>query len=69
MAKPPPLFPSEMEEACKIVEDIVNTELKKRQRHPLEWGGAAFDGHSWKANVAVSNCYIGMFYVYPLFSG
>ncbi|GJJ12080.1 hypothetical protein Clacol_006321 [Clathrus columnatus] len=56
---PPTLFPPEMEEACRIVEGIVNAELTKRQRHPLEWGGEAQEGHSWKANVAVSNCYTG----------
>lgn len=28
-----------MEEACEYVERIVNAELRKRERYPLEWGG------------------------------
>lgn len=58
---PPPKFPSEMEEACEIIERIVNQEMKKRQRFKLEWNGSATrDADSlWRANVAASNCYQG----------
>jgi 2OG-Fe(II) oxygenase superfamily len=58
---PPPKFPSEMEEACEIVERIVNQEMRKRQRFKLEWNSsAAGDTDSlWRANVAASNCYQG----------
>lgn len=60
-ANPPPKFPSEMEEACEIVERIVNREMRKRQRFKLEWNsGATGDTDPlWRANVAASNCYQG----------
>ncbi|KAI0362284.1 hypothetical protein OH77DRAFT_1491708 [Trametes cingulata] len=53
-----------MEEACQIVEQVVNAEMRKRERFPLEWGGYASkeDGEEpllWRANVAASNCYTG----------
>ncbi|KAJ7184257.1 hypothetical protein C8R46DRAFT_883022 [Mycena filopes] len=54
----PPVFPPEMEEACRIIELAVNEEMKKRQRFPLEWTGVGEDP-SWRANVAASNCYEG----------
>jgi alkylated DNA repair dioxygenase AlkB len=48
-----------MEEACKIVEEIVNQEIKRRaQRYKLEWGRSENDS-LWRANVAASNCYQG----------
>ena len=50
----PDLFPAEMEDACAIIESIVNQQLKQRTRFPLEWGGGP-----WRANVAASNCYEG----------
>ena len=58
---PPPKFPPEMEEACEIVERIVNQEMKKRQRFKLEWSGSVTrDADSlWRANVAASNRYQG----------
>ncbi|KAI0647212.1 hypothetical protein C8Q79DRAFT_908529 [Trametes meyenii] len=60
---PPPPFPPPMEEACQIVERVVNVEMRKRQRFPLEWGGyPATEGEEpliWRANVAASNCYAG----------
>ncbi|KAF9001903.1 hypothetical protein BDQ17DRAFT_1203546, partial [Cyathus striatus] len=56
----PAVFFPEMEEACQIVEGIVNRELKFRSRYVLEWGGGSDDDtHNWKANVAASNCYEG----------
>ncbi|KAG5645918.1 hypothetical protein DXG03_005065 [Asterophora parasitica] len=56
--EPPGVFPPTMEEACKIVERIVNEQLRKRKRFPLEWES---DSHetNWRANVAASNCYTG----------
>ncbi|CAL1704963.1 unnamed protein product [Somion occarium] len=69
--KSTPVFPPAMEEACKYVERIVNEEMHKRTRFPLEWGGeppkssdedfAPTDGKKiiWRANVAASNCYEG----------
>ena len=54
---PPEQFPDEMEEACRYVETIVNSELAKRPRYPLEWGGS--DDTRWQANVAAANCYEG----------
>ncbi|KAJ7168238.1 hypothetical protein C8R43DRAFT_1060491 [Mycena crocata] len=54
MTDVPPIFPLEMEEACRIVEQLVNQEMKKRPRFPLEWAGG-----EWRANVAASNCYEG----------
>lgn len=64
MTDPPKAFPPEMEEACKIIEEIVNEELKKRKRYSLEYGGNQKDTSEtvnsiWKANVAASNCYEG----------
>lgn len=60
---PPPQFPSAMEEACELVERVVNQEMRKRQRYPLEWGGyPCEEGEEpvlWRANVAASNCYAG----------
>ncbi|KAI0053846.1 hypothetical protein FA95DRAFT_1585597 [Auriscalpium vulgare] len=62
---PPGVFPSAMEEACKIIETVVNAEIRKRQRYPLEWGGdpsATEPGAKdvfWRANFAASNCYDG----------
>ncbi|KIJ60668.1 hypothetical protein HYDPIDRAFT_177359 [Hydnomerulius pinastri MD-312] len=53
---PPEVFPKLMEEACEYVEKIVNDEMRKRERLPLEWTG---QGQSWHANVAASNCYEG----------
>ena len=32
-------FPEVVERACRIVEEAVNAEMRKRQRFPLEWGG------------------------------
>jgi alkylated DNA repair dioxygenase AlkB len=52
-----------MEEACRIVEKIVNAEMCKRKRFPLEWGGDPEDpdgqGLTWRANFAAVNCYEG----------
>jgi hypothetical protein len=48
-----------MEEACVYVEQIVNEEMRKRKRFPLEWGGSGADEPIWRANVAASNCYEG----------
>ncbi|KAJ6618363.1 hypothetical protein B0H10DRAFT_2378016 [Mycena sp. CBHHK59/15] len=56
---PPPVFPPEMEEACGIVERLVNEEMRKRSRFPLEWAGGTGDDPNWRANVAASNCYEG----------
>lgn len=58
MTEPPEVFPPAMEEACNIVERIVNEQLKQRKRFPLEWGDEAAE-ESWRANVAASNCYEG----------
>jgi len=57
--EPPSVFPDAMEEACNYVEKIVNDEMRKRKRFPLEWGGAGTEGQMWRANVAASNCYEG----------
>ena len=54
---PPKKFLPEMEEACRIVEEIVNEEISKRSRFSLEW--PADEMNPWKANVAASNCYTG----------
>ncbi|KAJ6547042.1 hypothetical protein B0H19DRAFT_1211739 [Mycena capillaripes] len=59
MTDVPPVFPPEMEEACRIVERVVNEEMKKRARFPLEWAGGAENDPGWRANVAASNCYEG----------
>ncbi|KAH7929782.1 hypothetical protein BV22DRAFT_1029177 [Leucogyrophana mollusca] len=56
---PPQVFPEPMEEACEIVERIVNDEMRKRSRLPLEWAGKGTEGQIWRANVAASNCYEG----------
>lgn len=48
-----------MEEACQIVEKIVNQEMQKRERFKLEWGGGKNGDPMWRANVAASNCYQG----------
>ncbi|EIW60041.1 uncharacterized protein TRAVEDRAFT_145068, partial [Trametes versicolor FP-101664 SS1] len=60
---PPLTFPDPMEEACQIIEKVVNTQMHKRRRYPLEWGGyPAEEGEDaiiWRANVAASNCYAG----------
>lgn len=56
---PPPVFPDVMEEACQYVEKIVNDEMRKRKRFPLEWSGTGTEGQIWRANVAASNCYEG----------
>jgi len=58
---PPPQFPSEMEEACEIVERIVNQEMRKRNRCKLEWNSSATGDADclWRANVAASNRYQG----------
>jgi hypothetical protein len=55
----PSVFPDAMEEACNYVEQIVNDEMRKRKRFPLEWGGTGTEGQIWRANVAASNCYEG----------
>jgi len=56
---PPSVFTDAMEEACSYIEKIVNDEMRKRKRFPLEWGGAGTEGQIWRANVAASNCYEG----------
>ncbi len=72
---PPEPFPPAMEEACSYIEKIVNAEMHKRSRYPLEWGGDPPAEHSgdeignrsqeedsqviWRANVAASNRYEG----------
>ncbi|EMD38356.1 hypothetical protein CERSUDRAFT_49567 [Gelatoporia subvermispora B] len=63
---PPPPFPPAMEAACDFIERVVNAEMRKRKRFPLEWGGETADtGENtseqviWRANVAASNCYEG----------
>jgi alkylated DNA repair dioxygenase AlkB len=48
-----------MEEACIYVEQIVNEEMRKRKRFPLEWGSSGPSEPIWRANVAASNCYEG----------
>ena len=62
-----------MEEACEHIERIVNEEMRKRDRFPLEWSGdpepveddtedhrnANYDKLKWRANVAASNRYEG----------
>lgn len=55
----PPVFPDAMEEACQYVEKVVNDEMLKRKRYPLEWGGEGTEGQAWRANVAAANCYEG----------
>lgn len=53
----PDFFPEAMEKACKYLENIVNDEIRKRERLPFEWTGT--NGQLWHANVAASNCYEG----------
>lgn len=48
-----------MEEACQLIENVVNEALQRRSRYALEWGGTGTGGQVWKANVAASNCYTG----------
>jgi hypothetical protein len=49
-----------METACKYAENIVNDEMRKRERLPFEWRGRpGGDDQLWHANVAASNCYEG----------
>lgn len=55
-----------MEEACEIIERVVNAEMRRRKRFPLEWGGGPLQGGMpledkviWRANVAAANCYEG----------
>ncbi|KAG6379108.1 hypothetical protein JVT61DRAFT_11545 [Boletus reticuloceps] len=49
-----------MEKACKYVENIVNDEMRQRERLPLEWTGRhGADRQLWHANVAAANCYEG----------
>ena len=52
----PKSFPGAMEEALLYIEDLVNEQISKRKRYPLEWAGSPKD---WHANVAASNCYRG----------
>jgi hypothetical protein len=55
---PPASFLPEMEEACEIIEKMVNEEIQKRgTRYPMEW--PASSEHPWKSNVAAANCYTG----------
>jgi hypothetical protein len=48
-----------MEEACELIEHVVNSEMRERKRYPLEWAGTGTEGQIWRANVAASNCYEG----------
>lgn len=64
MTDPPEEFLPEMEQACEIVEKVVNEELKKRNRYPLEYAGTQgkdlrYTKPVWEANVAAANCYEG----------
>ncbi|KIM49268.1 hypothetical protein M413DRAFT_59732 [Hebeloma cylindrosporum] len=57
--EPPMTFPPEMEEACKIIENVVNEQMRKRKTtFSHEWAGKGGDP-LWRANVAASNCYQG----------
>ncbi|KAI0035729.1 hypothetical protein K488DRAFT_20958, partial [Vararia minispora EC-137] len=60
---PPRVFPKSVEKACQIIEDVVNQEILKRTRFPLEWGGlhpsAGGDKIVWRANFCASNMYEG----------
>nr|ODN87339.1 hypothetical protein L203_03612 [Cryptococcus depauperatus CBS 7841] len=47
------VYPSLLRDAADIVQKIVNIELSKRQRYPLEWAG------EWEANVCGTNRYDG----------
>jgi alkylated DNA repair dioxygenase AlkB len=56
---PPETFPPAMEEACAIIENIVNEQMERRShKYPLEFAGQGVN-KSWRANVAASNCYAG----------
>jgi hypothetical protein len=65
--KTPSMFPDAMEEACKIIERVVNNEMRKRARFGLEWGGTFHVSEPgceegeliWMPNVAAANCYSG----------
>lgn len=46
-----------MEEACTIIEDVVNEQMLKRRRYAYEW--PLDETRRWRANVAASNCYTG----------
>ncbi|KAK0210294.1 hypothetical protein DFS33DRAFT_1292177, partial [Desarmillaria ectypa] len=59
MTDSPLEFPAPMEEACVFIERVVNEELRKRQRFPLEWAGQPGSEYTWRPNVAASNCYEG----------
>jgi len=59
MTDPPLQFPSDMEDACQFIENVVNDEMRKRHRYRLEWDGGAKGNLNWRANVAASNCYQG----------
>jgi hypothetical protein len=54
-AADPNPFPAPMEEACRLLENVVNVEMRKRKQFDLEWGG----NRRWIANVAASNYYEG----------
>lgn len=56
---PPDAFPDLMEEACHYIENIVNEDMLKRGRLPLEWAGHQPGEKLWHANVAAANCYEG----------
>ncbi|KIM57620.1 hypothetical protein SCLCIDRAFT_130065 [Scleroderma citrinum Foug A] len=56
---PPDVFPEVMEAACEYVEKVVNEEMSKRDRFPLEWAGHKPGDQLWHANVAAANCYEG----------
>ena len=57
---PPEFFPEVMEKACRYVENIVNDEIRKRERLPFEWTSRrGANDQLWHANVAASNCYEG----------
>ncbi|KAF9072904.1 hypothetical protein BDP27DRAFT_1319610 [Rhodocollybia butyracea] len=61
--EPPDVYPPEMEEACRIIEQMVSDELRRRPfRYPLEWAGGETGSANdllWRANVAASNRYEG----------
>ncbi|KAI6019682.1 hypothetical protein F5J12DRAFT_812499 [Pisolithus orientalis] len=51
---PPDAFPDLMEEACHYIENIVNEDMLKRGRLPLEWAGHQPGEKLWHANVAAA---------------
>lgn len=61
MTDPPAVFPLVMEEACQLIENVVNETLRSRSRYSTEWDGTEAGSQGWKANVAVTNCYAGKF--------